>query len=170
MLWKIHQFIHFFATNHWNPDKKQCNRKNFLPYIWFFFLRKAKNTVFWAKTVFEGWLAPTLFLVLSLVSTVCGFGRKILHKMTDISSLISKLWHSDSPVSNSLSRTIRRTVRHHCCHHIAGRILQLLKLSSIYRCRRCHSSNFRSICRSNPCDIYLWNHCRSNRRIFYRHP
>ena len=87
MLWKIHQFIHFFATNHWNPDKKQCNRKNFLPYIWFFFLRKAKNTVFWAKTVFEGWLAPTLFLVLSLVSTVCGFGRKILHKMTDISSL-----------------------------------------------------------------------------------
>ena len=129
--------------------------QNFLPYIWFFFLRKAKNTVFWAKTVFEGWLAPTLFLVLSLVSTVCGFGRKILHKMTDISSLISKLWHSDSPVSNSLSRTIRRTVRHHCCHHIAGRILQLLKLSSIYRCRRCHSSNFRSICRSNPCDIYL---------------
>ena len=43
--------------------------------------------LFWAKTVFEGWLAPTLFLVLSLVSTVCGFGRKILHKMTDISSL-----------------------------------------------------------------------------------
>ena len=55
--------------------------------MWIFFLRKAKNTVFWAKTVFEGWLAPTLFLVLSLVSTVCGFGRKILHKMTDISTL-----------------------------------------------------------------------------------
>ena len=97
----------------------------------FFLPSESKKHRFLAKTVFEGWLAPTLFLVLSLVSTVCGFGRKILHKMTDISSLISKLWHSDSPVSNSLSRTIRRTVRHHCCHHIAGRILQLLKLSSI---------------------------------------
>ena len=87
MLWKIQQIIHFFPTNPWNHDKKQWNRKNSFPCIWSSKLRKAKNTFFLAKTVFEGWLLPTLFLVLSLVSTVCGFGRKILHKMTDISSL-----------------------------------------------------------------------------------
>ena len=127
--------------------------------MWIFFLRKAKNTVFLAKTVFEGCLLPTLFLILSLVSTGCGFCRKILHKTTDFSTLISTLRRYLNPIIISLFRIIRRKVRRHCYHRRTGRILQLLKLSSRFRCRRCRSS----ICRSNPCDICLGNRCHSNR-------
>ena len=60
----------------------------FFTFAWSFVLRKSKNTVFWTKTVFKGWLLPTLFLILILVSTACGFRRKLLHKMACISTLL----------------------------------------------------------------------------------
>lgn len=87
-----------------SPDKRQWNRKKFLPHICSFVIRKARKHLLLAKTVFVNWLPPKLFLILILVSTGCGFCRKLLHKMPDI----SKPQRSDSPLRHRHSKKIWR--------------------------------------------------------------